>query len=210
MVVALVAPVPPRSSVLPPGAGNEPKKAIKLEEERAKNTEQRYVDQAGIADGDLNAAAVARHCDDDVAAIPTFEPSQCVLRLRDDPGCCISEGAAKSTSWAATVNQTTEVRGRLLAMVPDLRARRNADLQRKRPPVSPTVVLDHSGPEGTSVRSLPAVPGGGSHRRVRTSVDVAAVVARHRQDHFTPAPRLMAIDARSVNATVKRARFAFT
>jgi hypothetical protein len=72
------------------------------------------------------------------------------------------------------------------------------------------VVLDHSGPEGTSVRSLPAVSGGGSHRRVRTRVDVAAVVARHRQDHLTPAPRLMAIDARSVNATVKRARFALT
>jgi len=76
VVVALAAPLPPRSSVLPPGAGNETKKAIKLEEERAKNPEERYVNEAGVADGHLHAPAVGRERDDDVAAIPTFEPSQ--------------------------------------------------------------------------------------------------------------------------------------
>jgi hypothetical protein len=81
VVVALLAPVPPRTSVLPPGAGNKPKKAIELEEERAKNAEYGYVDEARIADGDLDAAAVSRQRDDDVAAIPTLEPSQFVLRL---------------------------------------------------------------------------------------------------------------------------------
>jgi hypothetical protein len=96
VVVALAALVPPRSSVLPPGAGNEPKKPIKLDKERAKNAEQRYVDQAGVADGDLDAAAVGRQGDDDVAAIPTFEPSQCVLRLR--PRVLVFRGAAKSIS----------------------------------------------------------------------------------------------------------------
>jgi hypothetical protein len=85
VVVALAAPVPPRSSVLPPGAGNKPNKALKLEEERAKNAEQRYVDETGVADGDLDAAAVRRQRDGDVAAIPTFEPSQCVLRYLTSP-----------------------------------------------------------------------------------------------------------------------------
>jgi hypothetical protein len=81
VVVALAAPVPPCSSVLPPGAGNKPNKALKLEEERAKTSEQRYVDQAGVADGDLDATAIGCQRDGDVATIPTFEPSQCVLRF---------------------------------------------------------------------------------------------------------------------------------
>ena len=76
---ALAALVPPRSSVLPPGAGNEAKKAIELEEKRAKNAEEGYVDEAGGPQRELNAATVARQSDDDVAAIPSFKPTQHAL-----------------------------------------------------------------------------------------------------------------------------------
>lgn len=41
VVRSLLAPVPPRSSVLPPGAGNEePKKALKADDEGAQKTEE--------------------------------------------------------------------------------------------------------------------------------------------------------------------------
>ena len=65
---ALRAPVPPRSSVLPPGAGNEAKKALKADQERANKGEKGYLERI-VLDRHLHAAAVARHDDGDTAAV---------------------------------------------------------------------------------------------------------------------------------------------
>ena len=83
---ALRAPVPPCSSVLPPGAGNEEaKKAVKPGKERAKQVERGYV--AGeVAEGNAHAPAVSRHDDGDGAVVAILEEAQAtrlpVARLR--------------------------------------------------------------------------------------------------------------------------------
>jgi hypothetical protein len=72
-----LAPVPPRSSVLPPGAGNEEaEKAIKTGKERAKKTEERYVVETGAVQGDLDAPTIARHDNRDVTSILAIEQTQ--------------------------------------------------------------------------------------------------------------------------------------
>ena len=72
-----LAPVPPRSSVLPPGAGNEePKKALKTDEERAKKTEERAVRQTGVVQGHLDTPTIRANGDGDVASIATIEQTQ--------------------------------------------------------------------------------------------------------------------------------------
>jgi hypothetical protein len=72
-----LAPVPPRSSVLPPGAGNEEaKKTVKTGKERAKKTEERYVVETGAVQGNLDTPTVARHGDRDMAAIRAIEQTQ--------------------------------------------------------------------------------------------------------------------------------------
>jgi len=83
-----LAPVPPRSSVLPPGAGNEEaKKAVKTGKERAKKTEERYVIETGAVQRNLDMPAIARHDDGDTAAIPVVEQAQCGLQqCPADPG----------------------------------------------------------------------------------------------------------------------------
>jgi hypothetical protein len=76
-VVRRLATVPPRSSVLPPGAGNEePKKALKPDDERAKKTEERPVRETVIVQGHLDTSTVGRHEDGDVAAVPAIEQTQ--------------------------------------------------------------------------------------------------------------------------------------
>ena len=73
----LSALVPPRPSVLPPGAGNEEsKKVLKADEQRAKKSEERYVGETVGVEGHLHAATVARDDDGDVASIPIPEPAQ--------------------------------------------------------------------------------------------------------------------------------------
>jgi hypothetical protein len=84
-----LAPVPPRSSVLPPGAGNEEaKKAVKTGKKRAKKTEERYVVETGAVQRNLDMPAVARHDDGDMAAIPVIEQTQRGLQNGSpaDPG----------------------------------------------------------------------------------------------------------------------------
>src|SRR6476646_8139609 len=72
-----LAPVPPSSSVLPPGAGNEEAdEAVKTDEERAKKGEERTVREARVVHGHLHAAAVRRDDDGDVAAIVPIEQTQ--------------------------------------------------------------------------------------------------------------------------------------
>jgi hypothetical protein len=76
-----LAPVPPRSSVLPPGAGNEEaKKAIETGKKRAKKTEERYVVETGAVQRNLDVPAIARHDDGDTTAILAIEQTQCGLR----------------------------------------------------------------------------------------------------------------------------------
>jgi hypothetical protein len=62
-------PLPPRSSVLPPGAGNEPKKELEADQERAKEGKERELGVA--AQGQLDAPTIRRHDDGDEATIPT-------------------------------------------------------------------------------------------------------------------------------------------
>ena len=69
--------VPPRSSVLPPGAGNEePKKAFKAGKKRAKKSEGGYTLGLEVAQGHVHAATVGRHDDGDSAAAATLEEVQ--------------------------------------------------------------------------------------------------------------------------------------
>ena len=73
MVLALVAPVPPRSSVPPPGARNEEaKKALKAEQERANKVEGGYA-ELEVTSGHEHAAAIRRDDDGDSAAVPVLE-----------------------------------------------------------------------------------------------------------------------------------------
>ena len=71
--------VPPRSSVLLPGAGNKAEKANKTEPKGAKNAEERYVIESAVLNGDLHAPTVRRDGDGDVATIPAVEQTQCSL-----------------------------------------------------------------------------------------------------------------------------------
>jgi len=72
-----LAPVPPRSSVLPPGAGNEEaKKAVKTDEQRAKKTEERTVVEIRAVQRNLDVPAIARHDDGDAAAVLAVEQTQ--------------------------------------------------------------------------------------------------------------------------------------
>ena len=96
MVRSRLAPVPPCPSVLPPGAGNqEAKKAVETGKKRAQETKGRYVIETGVRDGHLDAPAVRRDDDGDVAAIPTVEQTQCRLRGASTAG--LDGGAAQST-----------------------------------------------------------------------------------------------------------------
>jgi hypothetical protein len=77
-----VALVPPRPSVLPPGAGNEkPKKALEAGKERAKKIEGGYVRVIEVAQGHGHAATVCRHDDGDAAAAATLEEVQATRLL---------------------------------------------------------------------------------------------------------------------------------
>ena len=77
VVRSLLASVPPRSSVLPPGAGNEEaKKALKADDEGAKKTEDRTVRQTCVVQGHLDTPTIRTNRDGDVASIATIEQTQ--------------------------------------------------------------------------------------------------------------------------------------
>jgi hypothetical protein len=79
-----LATVPPRTSVLSPGAGNEPKKAIKAQE-RANKGEEVYVAKAVRLDRHVDAAAIARHDDGDRSAVLAIELAQFGLQTGHPP-----------------------------------------------------------------------------------------------------------------------------
>ena len=79
MVSSLAALVPPCPSV-PPGAGNKPKKAIKPRK-RAKKVEERYVGETGGFDRHVDAPAIRRDDDGDLATDSGVEPAQSGLQV---------------------------------------------------------------------------------------------------------------------------------
>ena len=82
MAAASVASVPPRSSVLPPGAGNEEaKKAVKTGKKRAKKIEEGYALGCKVAQGHVDAASIGRHDDGDAAPVATLEEVQATWLL---------------------------------------------------------------------------------------------------------------------------------
>ena len=79
MVSSLAALAPPCSSV-PPGAGNKPKKATKPRN-RAKKFEERYVRQTRGFDRHVDAPAIRRGDDGDLATDSGVEPAQSGLQV---------------------------------------------------------------------------------------------------------------------------------
>jgi hypothetical protein len=76
-----LAPDPPCPSVLPPGAGNEEaKKAVKTDEKRANETEERAILEPGVVHRQLDAPTVRRDDDGDMTAIPAIEQTQAGLQ----------------------------------------------------------------------------------------------------------------------------------
>jgi hypothetical protein len=90
VVVALAALAPPCPSV-PPGAGNEPKKAIKPRK-RAQKFEKRYVGETGLVDRDVHAPTIRRDGDGDLAAIFGSEPAQWGLHVYRRQRACSVPG----------------------------------------------------------------------------------------------------------------------
>jgi hypothetical protein len=79
---ALSALVPPRPSVLPPGAGNEEAgKALKAGKERANKVEERYAEGIEVADGHGHLPAIRPDGDGDCMAIPAPEQVQAIRLL---------------------------------------------------------------------------------------------------------------------------------
>ena len=92
-------PLPPRSSVLPPGAGDQAKKAVQPKEERAKKGEERDVGRLGVVERHVDAPAVRRGDDGDAAAVLTVEQTQVGLRC-----------ASARTDGPAVSRQSTSLR----------------------------------------------------------------------------------------------------
>jgi hypothetical protein len=81
-----VALVPPRSSVLPPGAGNEePKKALKPDQKGAKKVRKEEAGRFEVAQGHVHAASIGRHGDDDGATVAALEEVQATRLLWSRP-----------------------------------------------------------------------------------------------------------------------------
>src|SRR4029077_9274000 len=93
-VLGGAARLPPRSSVLPPGAGNQAKKAIQPEKERADEGERGDFDEPGVAHGQIRAAPVRGDHDGDAAMISTVEQTQ--VRLRELRTAAVADGCAGS------------------------------------------------------------------------------------------------------------------
>jgi len=81
---ASLAPVPPRSSVLPPGAGNEAKEALNAGLERANKGEKGYLERI-VLDRNVDAPAVRRHDDGQGATFGTVRAPHGPRSLRVDP-----------------------------------------------------------------------------------------------------------------------------
>ncbi len=213
----VLAPVPPIASVLPPGAGNEePKKALKPDDERAKKTEERAVRETAVVQGHLDTATVRANRDGDVASIATIEqtqgwsPEQMPGRpggsrsLRGVPCSRNHLGPMESRSSSVDLggpaaSPHSRIRGRLS--------------ETTRPSGGPTVSLP---PMASSRRGL-MVTSSVARPREREQSWQARTASRgpgrpepSACESSRSAPRVRASDAMSASAVVKRARFAFT
>lgn len=81
---APLALVPPRSSVLSPGAGNEDPEALNADQERANKGEEGYLEHV-ILDRHVDAPSVHRHHDGQRAAIRSIRAAHGPRSLRCDP-----------------------------------------------------------------------------------------------------------------------------
>ena len=95
----------PRPTV-PPGAGNEAKKAGKTEPKRVEKGAEGYVET--VVDGHLDASTVRRHDDGDSPAIPTIQIEQHGLRVARSDG---PSGPRCSGSLAGIVDASTAPHG---------------------------------------------------------------------------------------------------
>src|ERR1035437_8080833 len=77
---SVVPVLPPRSSVLLPGAGNEAKEAVRPKEKRAKQREDHDVDEPGLGQGHVNPPTVAGDNDGDMTTVLAVD--QAHVRLR--------------------------------------------------------------------------------------------------------------------------------
>ena len=71
---APLAPIPPSS--LPPAAGNEYEYALNTNLNRAKESEEGYVDQAEVFRGNLDTSTIRPDGDGDAAPVPAIEETQ--------------------------------------------------------------------------------------------------------------------------------------
>ena len=92
---SVVPVLPPRSSVLLPGAGNQAKKAVQPKKKRAKNRKQYDVDDAGLGQRHIDPATIAGDDDGDVATVLPVD--QAHVRLRGDPRRQVPSGSGECT-----------------------------------------------------------------------------------------------------------------
>ncbi len=124
MVLAL----PPRSSVLLPGAGNEAEKAVQPKEKRAKNGEHYDVDEAGLRQGHLHAAAVTGDDDRDVTTILPVDQAHVRLRGGSRTAFAVWFGRV----YEATIDcATADWPPKVLPVLADLRTQRLTDVTRR-------------------------------------------------------------------------------
>jgi hypothetical protein len=106
-VVGALAALVPRPTV-PPGAGNEAKKARKAESKRVEKGAKDYVEAIGL-DRHLDTATVRRHDDDDSSAVPTITIEQHDLRERfAASGCPRCPGSLAGIVDASTTREPAD------------------------------------------------------------------------------------------------------
>jgi hypothetical protein len=202
-----LAPAPPWSSVLPPGAGNEePKKALKPDDEGPKKGEERTVRQAGVVQWQLHATTVRRDDDGDVASIAAIEQTQ--RGLPNEPG---RPGRfAQSTGRSVNVQPPGPHRTIGTERCSKLQATDQTSGDRR----SPGGLAATPGP----VELAPAVPcleHDGSAGDCRDHQEDPEGLSLQQPSHLlqsqrTPAPMVRAMEATIAMTQVKRARIAFT
>jgi hypothetical protein len=208
-----LAPVPPCSSVLPPGAGNEEaEKAVKTDEERAKKAEERTVGETCVVQGHLDAPSVRRHDDGDMAAIPAIEQTHCVSRTQPGPPGRFAQSTRRSVIMQPP---GPHVIARARTKVRAARAPMPAghDETAGRPAVSAGSNPRVRGPESL----LPALSGLEHESRAcdrghdqEDPKGLSLEHPGHQSNQRRPAPIVRAIDATSANAHVRRTRLPFT
>ncbi len=212
MVRGALASVPPRTSVLPPGAGNEAKKAIKPQK-RAKKREDRYVGERVRVDGHVDAATIRRYHDGDHPAILPIELAQ--RGLQDATSA--RSGPCGPRSLAGFVGASTSPRWSCPHPASCGATGWTSPGQRKRPSAVPTAFIEFDC-VGTSLPRRPTLTGFDDHGRAGQGTedqgDPECLGSQngfhHQQSHRIPAPTVRARDARMVNDQLRRDSLDFT